>query len=163
MRIATAVLLVLACAPAAWAKPPYDSPRLWATVNVCDTADHPNEIGVRASMPGLKQRAVLRMRFRIQYLAAADGRWHNFRDDPRTDSGWLRVAEQSRGAVESGRTVRFKPPSGGGSHQLRGKVQFRWVRGGRVVARTQRVTEAGHRSTKGSDPAGYSAATCSIS
>ena len=32
-----------------------DDADLWATVNVCDTAAHPNEIGIRASMPGGKR------------------------------------------------------------------------------------------------------------
>jgi len=163
MRTAIALTLLLACAPAAQAKAPYDSPRLWATVNVCDTAGNPNEIGIRASMPGLKQKATLRMRIRVQYLASVDERWHNFDDDPRTDSGWITVGKQSRGAAETGLNVRFRPPANGGSHQLRGSVNFRWIRKGKVVARTRRITEPGHRSTVGADPPGYSAATCLIS
>ena len=157
VALATTVL----CGPAA-AKP-HKSERLWATVNVCDTADHPDEIGIRASMPGVRQRAVLRMRFRVQYFASADGKWHNFTTSPDADSGWMKVGKQRRGAVESGWNVRFRPPTGGGAHQLRGSVHFRWVRRGKVLHRSRRITEAGHRSTKGADPPGYSAATCSIS
>jgi hypothetical protein len=162
MRAAiTALITLLACAPA-HAKKPHDSRQLWATVNVCDTPSHPNEIGIRASMPGVKQRAKLRMRFRVQYFASADGRWHNMTGE-RADSGWLTVGRQRGGIAESGWNVRFKPPSGGGAHQLRGSVQFRWIRKGGTLHASRRITEAGHRSTKGSDPAGYSAATCLIS
>lgn len=162
VRTATAVLLAaLATAPAAVAKP-HDSKRLWATVNICDTAAHPNEIGIRASMPGVAQRTKLRMRFRVQYYAAADGLWHNFASDPRTDSGWVTVGEQRGGVVESGWNVAFKPPSDGGKHLLRGSVHFRWVRDGEAMHASRRITRGGHRATKGSDPKGYSAATCSI-
>jgi len=41
-------------------------------------------------------------------------------------------------------------------------VRFRWVRNGRIVAAAREITATGHRSTAGADPAGYSAATCSI-
>ncbi len=49
---------------------------LWATVNVCDTPDHPATIGVRASIPGDGVAAEeMFVRFQAQYLAA-DGTWH---------------------------------------------------------------------------------------
>jgi hypothetical protein len=41
-------------------------------------------------------------------------------------------------------------------------VRFRWSRAGRTVGRAVKITAAGHRSTAGADPKGYSAATCSI-
>lgn len=165
LRSATAgvVALVIVALPAHATAKPHNSDRLWATVNVCDTPDHPDEIGIRASMPGVKQRTRLKMRFRVQYFASADGKWHNFASDTRADSGWISVGRQRGGVAESGWGVRFKPPSGGGSHQLRGSVQFRWIRKGAVLHRARRITEAGHRSTKGADPDGYSAATCLIS
>ena len=162
-RTATAALLCALAPASAAAQKPHDSKRLWATVNICDTAAHPNEIGIRASMPGVEQRTKLRMRFRVQYFAASDGTWHNFSSDPRTDSGWITVGRQRGGVVESGWNVTFKPPSSGGEHRLRGSVHFRWVRNGKALHASRRITEAGHRSTKGADPRGYSAATCSIS
>ena len=39
--------------PAASARRRRRRPTLWATVNVCDTATHPNPIGIRGCMPGL--------------------------------------------------------------------------------------------------------------
>ena len=47
-------LLVAAAAVAAatTGMPKQTSPLLWATINVCDTAAHPNTIGIRGSMPG---------------------------------------------------------------------------------------------------------------
>jgi hypothetical protein len=73
------LLFAVAAAPARGAEAD-----LWATVNVCDTAGHPNQIGIRASMPGGKPRTRLQMRFRVQYRDLSDGRWRYVRD---ADSG----------------------------------------------------------------------------
>jgi len=55
----------------------------WATVNVCDTATNPNTIGIRGSMPGLKRKTRMTMRFRVQYRD--DGVWRLVRSG--ADSG----------------------------------------------------------------------------
>jgi hypothetical protein len=128
---------------------------LWATVNVCDTAAHPNEIGVRASMPGAPHTRLL-MRFRVQYRDPADGRWRYVRD---ADSGWTR-AGRGRATRESGYSFEV---AGEGPRVLRGVVDYRWLRRHHAPRRARRITEGGHRSTAGADPADYSAATCRIS
>ena len=158
--VALAVALT-AAAPAPAAEPVRKSPDLWATVNICDTAAYPDMIGIRGSMPRMKRRTAMSMRFRVHYLAAGDGKWHNVTRGG--DSGWIRVRPGGRDVVEAGRTFEFRPPEGGGSHILRGAVTFRWKRRGRVVEKVREITESGHRSTKGADPPGFSAATCSIS
>lgn len=138
-----------------------DDPDLWATVNVCDTPAHPNKIGIRASMPGIGRRAQLWVRFRVQYLAKADGKWHNI--ETNADSGYRKLGVSTRRVIESGWSFTFLPPPNGGAHTLRGAVTFVWKRDGRTVRRLRELTEAGHRSTRGADPPGYSAATCLIS
>lgn len=138
------------------------SPDLWSTVNVCDTELHPNEIGVRGSMPGLgTQRAALFMRFQIQYLAKADNKWHNI--EAKADSGFRKLGTSRNRVLESGWTFKFLPPPDGGAHMLRGAVTYVWRVNGRLVRSIKRKTETGHRSTAGADPPGFSAATCSIS
>ncbi len=122
--------------------------RLWATVNVCDTAAHPDEIGIRAALPAGRAG----VRFRVQYRDAADGRW---RWVQAADSGWHRA----RRARESGWSFEV---AGGGTRILRGVVTYRWKRNGKVVRRARRVTAVGHHSTAGADPADFSAATCRI-
>jgi hypothetical protein len=131
-------------------------PDLWATVNVCDTADHPDDIGIRASMPGGKPKTTLLMRFRVQYRDLSTGRWRYVRD---ADSGW-RKAGRGRPTRESGYSFEV---AGEGTRILRGVVGYRWMRKGHVARRARRITEAGHRSTAGADPADFSAATCRIS
>ena len=159
MRVPLAACLAsaaaLAAPAAAAARPAQAVDRLWATVNVCDTAKHPNEVGIRASMPGFPRGTSRRMRFRVQWR---DGdRWRYVTG---ADSGW-RALTRSRGrAIESGWGFEFEPPAR--AITFRGVVRFRWLRDGRVVGRATEITESGHRSTAGADPADYSAATCSM-
>jgi hypothetical protein len=148
-----AVALLAVTAPSATAQ----EPDLWATVNVCDTAAHPDEIGIRASMPGGRRLTTLAMRFRVQYRDLKDGRWRYVRD---ADSGWTRVGRQAGSALESGWSFQV---SGRGTRILRGVVWYRWVRRGKITRRDRRVTEGGHRSSAGADPADFSAATCRVS
>jgi len=166
MRPLLIALLVLAvAAPAASARParsdPTKSPDLWATVNVCDTEAHPDQIGIRASMPGIGRRARLWMRFRVQYLSPADGEWHAIREN--ADSGYRSVGRTRRQVLESGHTFTFLPPESGVAHTMRGIVTFAWRKRSRTLRRVREVTESGHRSTAGADPPGFSAAICQIS
>ena len=134
---------------------------LWATINVCDTADHANTVGIRGAMPGLgNRRSRMAMRIRVEYKAKTDGKWK--RAGETADSGWKGVGSTIRQVIESGQNFTFKPPSDGGSHLLRGNVSFRWKRKGRIVARKHRLTTGGHK-TSVADPKGFSAGQCEIS
>ena len=120
-------------------------------MNVCDTAAHPDEIGIRAALPAA--RAARGVRFRVQYREAAE-RALALGARPPT-RGW----RKARRARESGWSFEV---AGDGTRILRGVVNYRWKRKGEVVRRARRVTELGHRSTAGADPADFSAATCRI-
>ena len=147
-----AVLLAAAPARAEEADGP------WATVNVCDTLEHPNEIGIRGSMSGLKRRTRMSMRFRVQYRD--EGHWRFIRSG--ADSGFQPVAVAKGERHDAGWTFEFKPPETGGAYELRGVVHFLWKRGSKTVRRDRRVTTEGHPGTAGADPADFSAATCAI-
>ncbi len=151
------VVLVARCPAAAAAQSPRD---LWATVNVCDTAATPNTIGVRGSMPGLKRKATLRMRFRVQYLAP-DGRWLHRAPQRRLGlaarSAYAAAAASSpAGASRSPRRVRRRSCCAASSTSS-GAAPARSLR------RARKITEDGHVSTAGADPPGFSAGTCRIS
>ncbi len=134
-------------------------PTLWATVNVCDTADAPSTIGIRGSMPGSRRRGARRyMRFVVEYYARADERWQ--RVGAGGDSGYLYVGEGRR-TRQLGRSFRIEPAAGE-PVLLRGRVAFQWRVKGEIVRRAVRRTRAGFRSSAGDDPKGYSAATCTI-
>jgi hypothetical protein len=132
---------------------------LWATVNVCDTAKHPDMMGVRARMPGDGTRGRMYMRFTAQYRS--DSGWK--RVSGKSTSGWLFAGSARFRYEELGYTFSFEPPATGGSYLMRGKVHLEWrSRRGRVRHRKRLVTEGGHRS-RGADPKRFSAARCRIS
>jgi hypothetical protein len=154
MRYALALALLLGLlAPAAASA--RDEPQ-WATVNVCDTVKQPDTIGIRASMPGTPRGARLYMRFIVQYKVDQTT-WAPVAD---ADSGWRAVGTGKGAAVESGWSFSFAKPSK--PVTLRGVVRFRWRRGDATPRSAEVATEAGHRSSAGADPAGYSAATCAL-
>lgn len=159
---AVLALLLAAGSSGAATKPPsiYSSKLLWATVNVCDTADHPDTIGIRASMPGsgiAKERMFIR--FQLQYYRVSDNRWHNIGTSG--DSGFIAVGSAKYKARQTGRNFTVQPPASG-SFILRGAVTYEWRRKGEVVRRARKRTRSGHPKTVGADPPSFSAATCEV-
>jgi hypothetical protein len=158
-------LLALAAAPAAdakrGAKTVDKNKRLWATVNICDSEQSPDTIGIRASMPGSGKKGERRyMRFRVQDHSPADGRWHNFLAEG-ADSGYQRVGSAKYRARQSGWTFPFDLQPGQ-RYELRGVVNFEWRKGRKVVRKAAKRTTKGHRTSL-AEPKRYSAATCVIS
>jgi hypothetical protein len=161
LRTTAFALAVLALVPATTGARTADQRALWATVNVCDTLRHPNVIGVRGSMPGADDhRETLWMRFRVQFYAAASDRWKFVRQNG--DSGFVKVGPAKYRARQAGQLFTIPPPPGG-SFKLRGRVTFKWKLHKKVVRTETRVTTAGHHSSSGADPDGYSSDTCVIS
>jgi hypothetical protein len=157
--LAALAALGVSAAPASAARTVDHNPRLWATVNICDTAKHPNTIGIRASMPGSRfKRERMYMRFRVQFFSRAEQRWKLVRSG--ADSGWVFVGLARFAARQGGNSFEFSPPAAG-STLLRGVAYFQWRRKGKVVRRARKRTTANHPASQ-ADPAGYSAATCSI-
>jgi hypothetical protein len=134
----------------------------WATVNVCDSSEHPDGVGIRGSMPGTgDRRDVMFMRIQLQFLRRADGRWHGI--GRRGDSGLLATGRGDVRARQAGRTFTVTPPPAGRPpYLLRGLVTFEWRRGGQLIRRARRVTQGGHAGTTAAEPPGFSAATCAI-
>ena len=160
LPIVLPLVLAAAALPAAATaarRPPLPEP--WATVNVCDTAARPDQMGIRGGMSGLQRKTRMYMRFRVQFRTAK-GRWKLV--DRGADSRWQRVASGRRGSYDAGWTFTFQPPRSGGAHVLRGVVGFEWRRAGKVVARDRRFTAPGHPGTEGAEPPEYSAEICEI-
>jgi hypothetical protein len=133
---------------------------LWATVNVCDSQNHPDDIGIAARMPGGARGYRMYMRFYVQYLDGDD--WRFVKTGGK--SPWVLAGSDKFSWIERGWTFSFDPPPAGTSYTLRGFVRFEWRRGKRkVVKRTHRYTSAGHPGTADADPKDYSARRCKMS
>lgn len=151
---ATAVLAIpVASADAA-------TKHLWSTINVCDSANHPDDVGVAARMPGTGTDLRMYMRFYVQYL---DGdTWRFVKTGGR--SPWLYAGSAKFSWIERGWTFSFDPPPTGTSFTMRGFVRYEWRRGKtKVVKSTHRYTSSGHPGTKDADPKDYSARRCKMS
>jgi hypothetical protein len=163
-RMPTALVAVVAVLLAG-AAPASATRHLWATVNVCDTAAHPDMMGVRGRMPGDGTHARMFMRFKAQYLSGRT--WVDV--GGRGTSPWLSAGSAAFVYREIGYTFEFRPPAAGTSYLLRGRATFEWrerrrVNGTRrwvVVKRRRATTVAGHRSAD-ADPADFTAATCRV-
>jgi hypothetical protein len=163
--VLAALTAVLAVAPitALAAKktrhPRLTNTNLWATVDVCNTAAHPDTIGIRGAMPGdddPHQR--LYMRFVVEYRSAS-GHWHYFHHGGQ--SRMRRVGNGGARSRQSGQNFQLSPTFSS-TYVLRGVVLFQWRLHGRVVASSARSTSGGHQPAAGSDPPGFSAALCTI-
>jgi hypothetical protein len=133
------------------------SRELWATIDVCNPSDQPNWVGVRGSRPGDgRTRDRMYMSFRLQYMNPASAQWI---DASSTRSAFVAVGS---GASTRQDGTSFKLVRGTSAFTLRGVVDFQWRRGSTVLWSAARTSTAGHHSLSGADPAGFSAATCSI-
>jgi hypothetical protein len=133
---------------------------LWATIDVCNATDQPDTIGIRGSMPGdhVAHDAMF-MRFRLQYMNTTTKAWVDLTKG--AAEAYTNVGTGAS-ARQAGRSFQLNPVAGQPAFTLRGVVNFEWRRRGTVVAQASRATSAGRVSLAGSDPEGFSAATCLI-
>jgi hypothetical protein len=156
--------------------------RLWATVNICDTATAPNSMGVRAGMPGNASGQRMFMRFRAEYWSRARQDWAAVAGSG--VSTWVYAGPARFERRQAGWTFEFAPPPAGVNFTMRALVEFQWRKPGRalerrpslkrraalrprashtrVVRSVTRATETGIRGVDGGDPAGTSKAMCLI-
>ena len=141
------------------ANPLLRSRLLWATIDICNAPDQPNTVGIRGSMPGDHHaHDTMYMRFRLQYMDTATKSWI---DLSKASASSAAVGSGSS-ARQAGRSFQLDPVAGQPAFTLRGVVNFQWRHGSTVLAAAARTTSAGRQSLAGSDPAGFSAATCLI-
>jgi hypothetical protein len=133
---------------------------LWATIDVCNATDQPDTIGIRGSMPGDHvAHDTMFMRFRLQYMNTTTKAWVDLTKG--AAEAYTNVGTGAS-ARQAGRSFQLNPVAGQPAFTLRGVVNFEWRRRGTVVAQASRATSAGRVSLAGSDPEGFSAATCLI-
>jgi hypothetical protein len=139
--------------------PKPSSALLWATVDVCNTALHPDTIGIRGSMPGTGDRQEqMYMRFIVEYRSVS-GHWHYFRTGG--VSGFVAVGDAGSLSRQAGQNFVLSP-NFSATYVLRGVVEFEWRLHGRTIASSVRSTTGGHRVAAGADPPGFSAPSCKL-
>jgi hypothetical protein len=132
-----------------------NSPSLWATINICDTKQHPSTIGVRGQMPTLGFASWLSMRVQLNYYSSKQGRFLSL---PKASS-LLRLGRMSKDLQQLGATFSFKASTQG---LFNARISFIWRRWGRLLGQTSRRTTAGHPNAAFGDPKHYSAKQCRI-
>jgi hypothetical protein len=136
------------------------SRELWATVDACNPPRHSRTIGVRGSMPGDgHEKDTMYMRFQLQYLEAKGDVWVNLAHGG--DSGFIAIGGAKIGR-QGGWSAQLMQGKGQATYTLRGIVTYQWRRGATVLHEASRATSAGHRGVADAEPAGYSAAECTI-
>ena len=165
-RLLIPTLIAAAALPAASAHAE-QSELLWATVNISDTPAHPNEMGVRASMPGNATRQRMYMRFSAWWYSRANKRWSPVGG---AVSGWIHVGSARFRARQGGYTFKISPPPSGGTFLVRGVVDLEWRkrrrRGHRTTwvkaKRVRATTREGITGVAEGDPPGLSLGVCEI-
>jgi hypothetical protein len=157
--MSAALVISQATALGATSRPNTGSPLLWATIDVCNSAAHPDTIGIRGSMPGTADaHELMYMSFRVEYRSSP-GHWRYL--GGAGQSGFVLVGNGSSLARQAGQDFEVAPRASG-SYVLRGVAVFKWRLHGRTIATAVRATRAGHVAAAGADPPGFSAATCRI-
>jgi len=165
-----------------------DERPFWATVNICDTKDSPNALGVRTSVPGNGTNQRIFARYRAQWWSGAKQKWLTVGGSGVTD--WVLIGSADMATRQAGWTFRFVEPPEGTTYVMRGVVELQWrdpalarrraarrARARRAHHRTRRahrtqraaivrdrtlLTETGMKHVQGGDPAGLSKAMCLI-
>jgi hypothetical protein len=132
------------------------SRQLWATINICNTRAHRDNIGIRGQMPALGFPARLRMTIQVDYWVLTA---QAFKPVPGADARAVaRLGTVGVGQQQGGHTFQFKPGAG----LLSGTITFQWILGGKVVGQISKQATGGHRAVDQADPPHHSAATCTI-
>jgi hypothetical protein len=159
----------------------------WATVNICDTEDSPNALGVRASVPGNGSNERIYARYTAQWWSSAAQEWKSVGGSGVTD--WVYLGGAHMTSRQAGWTFRFVQPPEGTTYVMRGVVELQWrdqakaarkarkarksrraggnrrarrSRGAPVVRERTLLTKTGMKGVQGGDPAGLSKAMCLI-
>jgi hypothetical protein len=153
-----------------------DTPELWATVNICDTANNPDSMGLRASMPGNGTDQRMWMRFTAEYWSRARQAWTAVSGTG--VSPWVHAGSAQYARRQAGWTFAFSEPPEGVTFTMRAQVEFEWrarevpaskrlklgrrSTARRLIRSEVRPTETGVRGVHGGDPPGTSKAMCVI-
>jgi hypothetical protein len=101
-----------------------DDRPFWATVNICDTQDSPNALGVRTSVPGNGSDERIFARYTAQWWSGEAQVWLTVAGSGVTD--WVRIGAADMSSRQAGWTFRFVQPAAGTTYVMRGVVELQW-------------------------------------
>jgi hypothetical protein len=96
----------------------------WATVNVCDTKNSPNALGIRTSVPGNGTRQRIFARYTAQWWSEADHQWLTVEGSGVTP--WVLIGDADMTSRQAGWTFVFVQPPEGTTYVMRGVVELEW-------------------------------------
>ena len=117
-----------------------DGRPFWATVNVCDTKNSPNALGIRTSVPGNGTRQHIFARYTAQWWSEADQKWLTVEGSGMTP--WAFVGSADMSSRQAGWTFTFVQPPQGTTYVMRGAVELEWrdtAAAAKRVRRSQRM------------------------
>lgn len=125
------------------AKTDVDDLRPWATVNICDTANLPNALGVRAGMPGTGHRQLMFMRFTAQYWSPSANEWVEVPGNGK--SRWVFAGSARYATQQTGWTFTFEQPPVGTTFVMRAIVEQEWRGPDGATGAKRKHSGANHR------------------
>jgi hypothetical protein len=120
-----------------------DTRPFWATVNVCDTNDQPNALGVRTSVPGNGSSERIFARYTAQWWSEADQQWLTVAGSGVTP--WVPVGSADVTSRQAGWTFAFVQPPAGTTYVMRGVVELQWRDTAAAARQVRRSRTAGKR------------------
>jgi len=101
-----------------------DAHAFWATVNICDTKNSPNALGIRTSVPGNGSQQHIFSRYTAQWWSEADQKWLTVEGSGVTP--WVLVGSADMASRQAGWTFSFVQPPEGTTYVMRGVVELEW-------------------------------------
>jgi hypothetical protein len=129
-----------------------DDRPFWATVNVCDTKDSPNALGIRTSVPGNGTHQRVFARYTAQWWSEADQQWLTVAGSGVTP--WVLAGRAEMLSSQAGWTFTFVQPPEGTTYVMRGVVELEWrdtaaaakrLRRNKLAHKNRRARRASHR------------------
>jgi hypothetical protein len=123
-----------------------DDRPFWATVNVCDTKNSPNALGIRTSVPGNGSNERIYARYTAQWWSEADQEWLTVAGSGVTD--WVPIGSAGMASRQAGWTFSFVQPPEGTTYVMRGAVELEWRDTAAAArrARRTRIARKRHRA-----------------
>jgi hypothetical protein len=113
-----------------------DDRPFWATVNICDTKNSPNALGIRTSVPGNGTKQRIYSRYTAQWWSEADQEWLTVEGSGMTP--WIPVGNADMASRQAGWTFTFVQPPEGTTYVMRGVVELEWRDSAAAAKRARR-------------------------